>query len=160
MNLLIILFVLLMIWYICKGYKRGIAKEIRGLVSLLMALIVLSVVFLLIASIIQKNMKTAVIAVVLLLVVSILYRFINMIMKSIETLAKLPIIGLVNRLLGAGAGIAKLFIIFWIMYVIVDCFPTGPVGEQIMTWTNQNTILINIYNKNYIAHWIMSISGI
>lgn len=160
MNLLVILFLILIIWYIYKGYKRGFAKEISGLVSLFMALIVLSVIFLLIASILEENMKTTVIAVVLLVIVSFVSRFVNMLTKSVETLAKLPVIGLVNRLLGAGAGVVKLLIIFWIMYMIIDSFPTGQFGEQIMAWTNQSTLLINVYNKNYIANWIMSISSI
>ena len=149
-----------MIWHIYKGYKSGLAKEINGVVSLLMTLIVLSVVFLLVASIFEENVKTAVIAVVLLVIVSFVYRLVHMLVKSVETLAKLPVIGLANRLLGAGAGAVKLLIVFWIMYVIVDCFPTGEFGELILTWTKQSTLLINVYNKNFIAHWIMSISGI
>lgn len=160
MNVLVIIFIILLICRLYRGYKNGFAKEIHGVVSLFMTLIVLSVVFLLVASIMQKNTKTTVIAVVLLLAVSLLYRLLNMVMKSIETLAKLPIIGLVNKLLGAAAGALEILIVFWIMYVIVEGFPTGQFGEQIMTWTKQSTLLINIYNKNYIANWIRTISSI
>lgn len=160
MNLLVIIFIILLIWWLCKGYKNGLAKEIHGVVSLFMALVVLSIVFLLVAGILQKNTKTTVIAVVLLLVVSFLYRLVNMLMKSVETLAGLPIIGLVNKLLGAAAGVVELLIVFWIMYVVIDGFPTGQFGEQIMAWTKQSTVLINVYNKNYIANWIMTISSI
>lgn len=160
MNLLTVIFIILIILYIGKGFKKGFAKEVNGVISLFMALIVLSIVFLLIASILEENVRTTVIAVILLLVVSFLYRFVNMLVKSVEVLAKLPVISLVNRLLGAIAGATKVLIAFWIMYVMIASFPTGQFGELIMTWTKQSTLLINIYNKNYIAHWIMSISGI
>lgn len=154
MNILVIIFVLIVIWRIYRGFKNGLAKEINGLVSLLLALIVLSVALLLIASILEKNTKTIIISAVLLVAVSFVYRLVNMLMKSLETIAKLPVIHLVNMLLGAAAGGLEALVIFWIMYVIVANVPTGQFGEQIMAWTGQSTILINVFHKNYIANWI------
>ena len=101
MNILVIIFIALLIWRLWRGYKSGFAKEIHGVVSLFMALVVLSIVFLLIASIFEKNTKTTVVAVVLLVVVSFFYRLLSMLMKSVEILAKLPVISLVNKFLGA-----------------------------------------------------------
>ena len=43
-------------------------------------------------SLYQKNMRIIIIAVVLLVIISFLYRLIGMLMKSIETVAKLPVI--------------------------------------------------------------------
>ena len=154
MNLLVIIFIVLMIWGIWKGFKSGFAKEINGVVSLFMALIVLSVVFLLLASIWEKNTRTSVVSVVLLVVAGIFYRLVSLVMKSMETLARLPLIRLVNRLLGAAAGALEVMIVFWIMYMIVEGLPTGRFGEQIMAWTKESALLVNIYHKNYIAHWI------
>lgn len=157
MNLLVVIFIVLMIWRAYRGFKSGFAKEISGVVSLFMALVVLSVVFLLVAGIWEKNIRTTVASVVMLLIVSFLCWLLNMVMKSIETLAKLPLISLVNRLLGIVAGALEIMIVFWIMYVIIEGVPTGRFGEQIMTWTKQSTLLVNIYNKNYIANWIVGL---
>lgn len=154
MNLLVILFVVLIVWGIYSGIKNGLVKSVNGLAALLMALIVLSAVFLLIAGIVEKNTNTIVVAVILLIVISLISRLVNLLMKSLETIAKLPIINLFDKLGGAVIGAAKMLVLFWILYTVIDSFPTGEFGEQIMAWTEQSTLLINIYNKNYIAHWI------
>lgn len=157
MNLLVVIFIILMIFKIYRGFKNGFAKEVNGLVSLFMALIVLSIALLLLAGIIEKNAKIIVVSTVMLIVVSFIHRLVNMLMKSIETISKLPLINLVNMLLGAAAGALKILVVFWIIYVIIGNFPTGKLGEQMMTWTEQSAIMINVYNKNYIAHWIMGL---
>ena len=77
MNLLTIVFVILVIWSMYRGLKSGFAKEVNGLVSLFMALVVLSVTLLLIGSILQKNTKLAVISVIMLAIVSFLYRLLK-----------------------------------------------------------------------------------
>ncbi len=154
MNLLVIILAIIVVWRICRGFKNGFAKELNHLVSVFMALIVLSLTILLIASIMGKNTKTIIISAVLLIAVSFLYRLVSVLMKSIETIANLPIINIANKLLGMFAGALEVLVVIWIMYVIIEAFPTGQFGYRVMEWTNQSTILINIYNKNFIAHWI------
>lgn len=159
MNVLVIIFVIFIIWRIYRGIKNGLAKELNGLVSLLLALIVLSLVLLLIASIVAHNTKTIIVSVILLVIVSFLYRLVGMLMKSLETIAKLPIVNIVNALLGAVAGVLEVFVIFWIMYALIDNFPMGRFGIQIMEWTQQSTLLVNVFNKNFIVNWIIGIMG-
>ena len=154
MNILAVILFILVIWRAYRGFKKGLAHEITGLVSTFMALLIVSFTFLLIASIVEKNTKTIIISIVLLLIASIFYRLTGTIIKSIKTLAELPVICIFNRLLGLAAGVLEVIILFWIMYVIIANFSTGTFGRQILEWTHQNTILVNIYNKNYIAHWI------
>ncbi len=154
MNLLVIIFIAFALWRALRGFKNGFAKEVNSLVSLFMALVVLSMALLLFASVMEKNTKTIIISVVLLVAVSMVYRLIGVLMKSLETIAKLPVINLINKLLGIGAGALEVLAVFWIIYVIIGSFPTGQFGEKVMEWTHQSTILINIYNKNYIANWI------
>ncbi len=157
MNLLVIIFIIFMVWRTWKGFRHGFAKEMNRVVSLFMSLIVLAAVFLLIASVLEKNIKTTVVSVLLLLVISLAYKLLNMIMKSIETLAGLPLIRIADRLLGAAAGALELIIMFWILYIIVESFPVGNFGSQIMAWTKESTLLVNIYNKNFIANWIVDL---
>ncbi|WP_342758056.1 CvpA family protein [Kineothrix sedimenti] len=154
MNLLVIIFIAFALWRALRGFKNGFAKEVNSLVSLFMALVVLSMALLLFASVMEKNTKTIIISVVLLVAVSMVYRLIGVLMKSLETIAKLPVINLINKLLGIGAGALEVLAVFWIIYVIIGSFPTGQFGEKVMEWTHQSTILVNIYNKNYIANWI------
>lgn len=157
MNVLAVIFILLVACGIWKGFKNGLANEINGLLSLFMALIVISTALLLLGGILQKNTKVIVISAVILVIVSFIYRLLGMLMKSIETVAKLPLISLVNRLARAIAGALEIFIIFWMIYIIVDSFPTGMFGKRIMEWTEESALLMSIYNRNYIANWIMGL---
>lgn len=156
-NILAVIFIILVVCGIWKGFKNGLASEINGLISLFMALVVISTALLLLGGILQKNTKVIVISAVILVIVSFLYRLLGMLMKSIETVAKLPLISLVNRLAGAMAGAVEILIIFWMIYIIVDSFPTGLFGRRIMEWTNESALLMNIYHRNYIANWIMGL---
>ena len=99
-----------------RGLKSGFARELTGLVSLFMALVILSITLLLIGSIFQKNMKLTVMSLIMLAIVSFLYRLLKSVMQSIETVAELPIISLVNRVAGAIAGGMKILVVFWIIY--------------------------------------------
>lgn len=157
MNILVGVFVILMIWRIRKGYKNGFVKEAGRVVALFTALIVLAVLFLLIASILEKNVKMTVVSIILLFAVSIFCGLINVITKSMETLAKLPLIRTANSLLGAAAGVSEIMIAFWIMYMVIESIPTGMAGEQILAWTNESPLLLYIYHKNYIANWIINL---
>lgn len=156
-NILAVIFIILVVCGVWKGFKNGLAGEINGLISLFMALVVISTALLLLGGILQKNTKVIVISAVILVIVSFLYRLLGMLMKSIETVAKLPLISLANRLAGAMAGAVEILIIFWMIYIIVDSFPTGLFGRRIMEWTNESALLMNIYNRNYIANWIMGL---
>lgn len=157
MNLLVIILIILIIWRAFQGFKSGFASEVNNLISVLMALFVLSITLLLIASIVEKNKITIIISVVFLTLSGIAFRLMRVVMKSIETIAKLPIIKLINMLLGMAAGVLEVIAAFWIIYIIIESFNTGRFGAQIMEWTTQSTILINIYNKNYIANWIINL---
>ncbi len=159
MNILVIILIILMLWKIWRGLKNGFAKEINRVISLFLALVVLSVVFLLIACIVEKNMKMTFVSVALLLIVSIFCRITAVVIKSVETLAKLPLIRTVNGLFGAVAGMFEVIIVFWIMYAVMDGFPTGSFGEQVMAWTRESPFLSYIYNKNYILHWLLGLKG-
>ena len=41
-----------------------------------------------------------------------------------------------------------------VLNIIIQNFPTGSFGEQIMKWTNENEWLLRLYNSNYISGWI------
>ncbi|HBA70171.1 MAG TPA: hypothetical protein DCZ40_12560 [Lachnospiraceae bacterium] len=154
MNLLTAIFIILVIWRVLRGFKKGFAKEMNGLLSLFMALVVISIVLLLLGGILQKNARIIIISVVMLVIAGFLYRLLGMFMQSVETVAKLPVVNLLNMLAGAAAGVLEVLVIFWTIYIIVDNFPTGRFGEYVMEWTKRSTLLMNIYNRNYIANWI------
>ncbi|HIY61725.1 MAG TPA: CvpA family protein [Candidatus Eisenbergiella pullistercoris] len=155
-NLLLPLLVLLAAWRAWRGCKNGFAEEVYRLISLIAALLVLALLLMAVASFRENDIKNGVIAVALLLIAGILLHLFGIIMKSLKAIARLPVISLLNSLLGLAAGIAEIIIAAWIMYCIIQNFPTGGFGDQIMTWTQESEWLTKLYDANRISLWLKS----
>ena len=158
-NLLLPVLLLLAAWRAWRGFKNGFADEVYRLISLIAALLVLALLLMAAASFQEKDIKNGMIAAVLLLIAGILLHLFGIIMKSLKTIAKLPVISLLNSLLGLAAGIAEIIIAAWIMYCIIQAFPTGEFGERIMGWTQESEWLTKLYRANRIPLWLQSFMG-
>lgn len=157
MNLLTLVFIVLIILWGHKGFKKGFTKEINGLISLVITLVVVSAGCLLAAAIIQKNGRMIAISAALLVLVSLGWRLLRILLGSVKLISKLPLFSTADHILGIVAGAFKTVIVFWIFYAIIDQFTMGQFGGQIMVWTKESVILSNIYRTNFIAHWISQI---
>lgn len=154
MNWLLIILLLLAVWKMICGWKKGLAREIRGLFSLVIALFLIAVGILLYTSWQAGDRKNIILSAVVILIVAVLYRILRFIMKSLEAIAELPIINILNSLLGAAAGIGEVLVALWIVYLILTVFPMGEAGTLIMEYTRQNEWLTKLYEMNCIAQWI------
>ena len=132
-------------------YKR---QEIYRLISLVVALFVLALSIMAISSFMDHNTKNGIVAVILIIITGIVFHLLSIVLNSLKTVAKLPIISFFNSILGIAAGVLEVAVAFWILYIIIQNFPTGSFGEQIMKWTNENEWLLRLYNSNYISGWI------
>ena len=130
------------------------AEEIYRLISLVVALFVLALSIMAISSFMDHNTKNGIVAVILIIITGIVFHLLSIVLNSLKTVAKLPIISFFNSILGIAAGVLEVAVAFWILYIIIQKFPTGSFGEQIMKWTNENEWLLRLYNSNYISGWI------
>lgn len=153
-NVLLIIFALTAFWRGCAGMKRGLVEEIRRLLSLVIALFVLSLGILLYTSIKESDVKNIVLSVLVMLITGFLAKLVNLMMKSLAAIAHLPIISLLNRVLGIAIGVAEAVVALWIVYVVVNSFDTGQFGVWIMEWTGKSEVLQKLQKLNQIAYWI------
>ncbi len=155
-NLLLPALFLLAVWRAFRGFKNGFADEVYRLISLAAAFLVLALLLMAVASFQKNDIKNGAISVMLLLAAGILLHLFGIIMKSLKAIAKLPLFSLLNGLLGFAAGVAEIVLASWIMYCVIQVFPTGEFGEQIMAWTWENEWLTALYNANGISRWVQS----
>ena len=154
MNILLIVVVILALWRGWRGMKRGLVEEIGKLISLVLMLFILSVAILLTTSVKEGDVKNIVLSAVIILITGILIRLINFAIKSLAAVAHLPVLNMLNDLLGGIIGVAEVIVGLWILYIILETFDTGSVGAQIMEWTKQNEILNKMYEMNKLAEWM------
>ena len=153
-NILLIIALALCLWRASRGFRVGMAEEIYRLISLVVALFVLALSIMAISSFMDHNTKNGIVAVILIIITGIVFHLLSIVLNSLKTVAKLPIISFFNSILGIAAGVLEVAVAFWILYIIIQNFPTGSFGEQIMKWTNENEWLLRLYNSNYISGWI------
>lgn len=153
-NILLIILLALCIWRAVRGFRTGMAEEVYRLISLVVALFVLALSIMAISSFMDHDNKNGIIAIILIVITGILFHLLSIVLNSLKTIAGLPIISFFNSLLGIAAGILEVVVALWILYIIIQNFPTGSFGEQIMKWTNENEWLLRLYNSNYISGWI------
>ena len=100
MNVLLVCVILFALWRGYAGMKKGMVDEIRMLLSLVISLFVLSLAILLYSSVKEKNTTNIILSVLMLLITGLAARLVNLIFKSLSAIAHLPILKLLNSVLG------------------------------------------------------------
>lgn len=150
MNVTLIGFIILMLAMVSRGFKKGMVKEITGLISLAVTLFVVSLIIMLYTSFHAEETENMLVTVIILVVVSLIYSLVKIFLKSAKLLSKLPVIKLLDRFLGLFVGAAKGMIILWIIYILNEGNLFGPLTEQIVKDTMNSDILMKIYEYNYL----------
>ena len=154
MNITLIIVILIMIMMMIRGYKKGLTKEITGLVSLIVTLFVISIVITLYMSLHLEETKNAVASIVILVVIAFIYSIIKIFMKSAKILSKLPVINIVDKVLGIIIGGAKGLIIVWLLYILNEAGFLGELSGIIMRDTLSSEILLKIVEYNYLLKMV------
>jgi len=87
-------------------------------------------------------------ALVYVIILAILYIVIRLILVFTNILAKLPIIGKLNHILGAGLGLCEGLIAVWILFIIITAFGNTEFAGKLLLEINDNSFLAFIYNHN------------
>jgi len=112
-----------------KGYKRGFILELSGAVALAASLIVpwfyRGTFDGFLESVTHLGPGSAHV-VAMFLVGLATYAAILLIARALNTVTKLPFIGLGNALAGAGVGIVKAAVLIWLLLYVALFFPLSP----------------------------------
>lgn len=154
LNPLLLILLLFGIWRAWRGAKNGFAEEISRLVGLIAALFVLALILMIVTSFRKDDIQNGVIAVIFLLITGILLHLFSFIMKALKSIASLPLINLLNGILGVAAGVAEVIVAAWLMYYLIELLPQSALGDQILRWTEENEWLTWLYEANYITQWL------
>lgn len=150
-NLLFLVVVLILIYKMYDGYKKGMVKEIISMVSL----VVMSVVALLIASGLAKyfdqEFAGVAITVILLILLGIAHSMLGVVFFSAKLIVKLPLISSADKLLGIVAGVLEVILFLWTMYSLILLYGCGELGQWVLEGTQKSRILTLIYENNLLA---------
>lgn len=150
MNFTLIIVFLIIFLAAVHGFKKGMTKEISGVISWAVTLFVMSLFIMLYTSFHANQSKNMIFTVVILIIVAVINFAIRLFLKPLKLAAKLPVIKLLDQLLGFFLGVGEGFLIVWLMYVLNASGIFGEFGEMIREDTSGSQILSLIYEYNYL----------
>jgi len=149
MNVTLLAVVILVVWMMIRGFKKGMAKELSGLVALFAAFVVLALGLMLVASFTEGEMTNTLYSVILLVVFGLAYGIVKFILRSARAVSSLPIIKFFDSVLGIGVGLVKTLLIVWIVFMLGANGYLGPVSTRIIQDIEGNTFLKLLFEFNF-----------
>lgn len=157
MNILLIIVAVLLLCNVVDGYKKGMVRALISFVSLIVLCIVVALAGNGLQSYFDGEFVSVFIMALLLGVLGIAHHLLGLIFFPAKLVSKLPIIHSVDKLLGIVFGIFETILILWTVYTFAMILDLGLIGEQIIEYTRNNTILTWFYENNYLAGWVQQL---
>lgn len=153
-NILLIIAMIAAIWKVFDGYKKGMVKEIISLVSMAILCAVAALLASGISSYHEGKIFHVVVSVVLLGALGIIHHLLGVVFFSAKLISKLPVVSFVNKLLGVVFGVFEVILILWTVYTFIMRMDLGAIGQMILSYTEESSILSFIYRHNYLAYGV------
>lgn len=117
----IAIILVIFIWRIKASAKNGFAKEISNLVSTIVAFISFKLLAEAIFAFTEHRFGRIAYVVAMIALVILIYRLVKLILGALKLFSKLPVVNLLDKLLGIGAGfIESVLLIMLILDLIKD----------------------------------------
>lgn len=159
MNIMLVIMVVCVLFKIADGYKKGMVKEVISLVTLTVIGIMVVLISKGLHSYMEKEIVGVVIAVVLLALLGIVHHILGVVLFSAKMIAKLPVVHWANKVLGAVFGALEVILILQIVYVFIMYFGLGMIGQQILEYTKESTVLEKVFQYNIVAKLVENLMG-
>lgn len=124
------LVIVIFIWRIVAGFRKGMVKEIISLISLVIAGISLIIVINIAGSYFGDREGNILQMLFALAIIGLFYKVISLIFFSLKLIAKLPVIKSLDKLLGAALGAVEAVLIIMMLIQLLKyfSFPIPPAS--------------------------------
>lgn len=154
LNVTLLAVIVLIVWMMIRGFKKGMAKELSGLVALFAAFVVLALAIMLVSSFTEGEVTNTLYSVILLILFGLAYGIVKFILRSAKVVSKLPIINFFDSVLGIGVGLCKAILIIWIFFMLCANNYLGTISEYAQQDIAGNAFLKMLYQYNIFTKWL------
>jgi len=148
-NITLIVVILLAVYLMSRGYRKGLTKEISGLVALAVAFFVLALVYMLYSSFQAGEVTNVVYSVIFLILSGAVYGVVKFFLNSAKMLSHLPVVHFLDKVLGIAAGAIKTILIVWLFFMFCLENNVGALTEYVRADVANSTILKLICQYNF-----------
>lgn len=118
---------------ICIGWEKGFAKRVAGFISLMATMLMLGLFLRIYYTYTNGRMLDTVVAVIVLAVLGAVYGILRIILTSVKAIANLPVIAVIDRLLGSVLGAVVVIVLYHVVIVASALGYLGRYGLYILT---------------------------
>ncbi|MCQ2550503.1 MAG: CvpA family protein [Lachnospiraceae bacterium] len=155
MNVTLLIVLAVLLFWMYRGWKSGMAKTVTGIISWSVTLFLISIFIMLKASIQESETQNVTISLILIAVTAGIYGIVRFFLRTIKIIAKLPIFHFLDRLVGIPLGLLEGIVFVWLLYVLHSAGLFGGYTERILTDTTSNQFLSILYEYNYLLHFLI-----
>lgn len=154
MNILSFVMAILLICNIVQGFKKGMVKSVISLISLVVLCVIVALLGNGLRSYFAGEIANVIVLAFLLCLLGIAHHLLGVVFFSAKMIAKLPVIHILDKMLGAVVGALETVLILWTLYTLTRILDMGMIGQQLLEYTRDSAILRWFYEHNELAHWV------
>ncbi|MBE5852667.1 MAG: CvpA family protein [Lachnospiraceae bacterium] len=160
MQIILIIILLIYIWRIYQGIKRGLIEEMGALASILLISVAVITLVTLIESILLKNVIAFLVTGIILMILLIAWKVIKIVICSLGFIAKLPLLSSLNKLFGFLAGVVEATVIAWAVFTLLTSVEVYVGNVLILDGARQNVFVNFLYENNMLHEGLQKIIDI
>lgn len=142
--------VLFMVFYTKRGWKKGFAEQLSSLIALLAAAGALLMILKVYTGFKGGDLKGLASGIALLVVISVVYSVLRLFLLSVRLVSKLPVINLLDSVLGVGAGFVCGLLILYIVESLSPFF-LGVEMELVTKGVPAAASLVEVLIRNHMS---------
>ncbi len=150
-NALLIVVILVAVWRMTVGYKRGMVKELISMVGLIFAAIVGFLAVSGLRGYAQNNFIEVIICVVMIAIVAVVHSALKLLFFSAKVISSLPVVSTANKICGIVFGLLEAIIIYWILCYALVSLDMGIAGTYLRQMIKGNEFLYTLYQYNILG---------
>lgn len=116
----VLMFLILALWRIKKGFSNGMTKEIVNILSSVVSCVCIVLIFFTISSVMAHTFSVLTLCILALIGIGIVFKLCNLIFKPVTAIVNISIINGLDKFLGALFGLGEAFIFSWFIYKLMD----------------------------------------
>ena len=148
---MLIIVLIAALFKIVDGHKKGMVKEVISLITMLVLSIFAALAAYGLSSYNDGKVFNVIVVVILLVLLMIVHHALSLLFFSAKLVSKLPIVHFADKLLGIVFGVFEVVLVLWTIYAFIMMMDIGPIGQVILSYTEESSILLWIYQHNYLA---------
>lgn len=157
-NLPFIITIVLFLIFAVRAFKNGFIEELCAVISAIIASVAILLLAVAVHGVFDKERIQFVVAIVLIILLGIVYKLLSYFFTSIKAISKLPVISVLDQILGMLMAVAETVVIVWAIYCVVIILGGGSFGTWILRCVNANPLMKLMYQYNYLYGVVTNLS--